>query len=382
MGKVYVAGVGFTRVAEHWELSLEQLMAEAAIRAFEDSGIGSVNSIYVGNMAGEALQEQAHLGARIAEELGLIGTPSFRVEAAGASGAAALYSAAMEILAGRSKAVLVVGGEKLSDGLANEVSSALLMGERQEYEGFIGAEFYSLNALLYRLYKKQYDVRDEVAYFSVISHEHAAGVEHAQYPFKVSLEKIMSSPYISEPLRRLEVSGIGDGAAALVLVNEETAERLKSPRIEIYISASTDFMNPFERENPLYFQSLAIAVDEVLRLARVERGGIDLVELHDATSIMAAISLESSGFAREGEAGKLAMKGELGLSGSLPCNTFGGLKARGNPFGATGIYQVAEIYLQLMERAGKNQLDSPKVGMAQSIGGVGTTAIVSVLKKV
>jgi len=380
--KVYVAGVGFTKIAEHWDKSLEQLMAEASVKALESAGLMAVNAIYVGNMLGEVLQEQGHLGSIIAEYVGLSRVPAFRVEAAEASGAAALYAGAMDILSGKSDAVLVVGGEKLSDGLPEEVYSTLMIGGRQDYEGFIGAEFYSLNALLYKLYRKRYGESDDVAMFPVISHQHAEGVPHAQYPFKIPLEKVLSSPFISEPLRRLEVSGIGDGAAAVILVSEKLAEKIKAPKTELYAASATDYVNPFEREDPLKFESLSMATRKVLEDAGVKRSEIDFIELHDATSIMAAISLESCGFARPGEAGKLAVRGEFDLSGSLPCNTFGGLKARGHPLGATAIYQVAEAYLQLTEQAGKNQVDSAENGLVQSLGGVGATAFTILLKKV
>ncbi|MCS7132358.1 MAG: thiolase domain-containing protein [Nitrososphaeria archaeon] len=381
MTKVFVAGVGFTKIAEHWDRGLDELMAEAALKALEDAGISSVNAIYVGNMLGEALQEQAHLGTLLAEDLGLVGVPAFRVEAAEASGAAAIYQGALDIASGKSETVLVVGGEKLSDGLGEEVSSALMMSGHQEYEGFIGADFYALNALLYRLYDKRYGAGG-VAMFPVISHDHAVGVPHAQYPFKLTLEKVLSSPFIAEPLRRMEVSGIGDGAAAVVLIGERSAEKIKSPKTMLHISSSSDYITPFERENPLHFRALTMAVENVIREAKVERREINFIELHDASSIMAAISLESSGFAAPGEAGRLAEKGEFSLGGRIPCNTFGGLKARGHPVGATALYQVAEAHLQLTGRAGKNQVDSAKIGLVQSLGGVAATAFAILLRGV
>ncbi|MEM4719118.1 MAG: thiolase family protein, partial [Nitrososphaerota archaeon] len=207
------------------------------------------------------------------------------------------------------------------------------------------------------------------------------GVSHAQYPFKISLDRVLESPFIADPLRMLEVSGIGDGAAAVILVNEDLARRLSSPKARIYISSATDYVNPFDREDPLKLQSVLLAVNKVLEQARASRSEISMIELHDATSILAALCLESGGFSPPGEAGKLAMKGEFSLSGRLPCNTFGGLKARGHPFGATALYQVAEIYLQLAERAGKNQLDNPRVGLTLSLSGVGAAAFASLLKK-
>jgi len=380
MGKVFVAGVGFTKIAEHWDKNLEQLMVEAAVKALDSAGLSSVNSIYVGNALGEVLQEQTNLGALLAEEAGLIGVPAIRVEAAEASGAAALHTGFYEIASGGSDAVLVIGGEKLSDGLLEEVSSGLMMSGRPWYESFIGAEFYSLNALLYKLYARKYG-GDGIAMFPVISHEHAEGVSHAQYPFKISLEKVLSSPFIAEPLRRLEVSGVGDGAAAVVLVSESLMSKLDSPKAALFIASATDYLNPFEREDPLRLQSLMLAVSRVLDYARISRSEVSCLELHDATSIMAALCLESSGFSPPGRAGELAMKGEFKLNGGIPCNTFGGLKARGHPLGATTIYQVAELYLQLTRQAGKNQLDSPKAGLAMALGGIGAIAYASLLKQ-
>lgn len=380
MAGVYVAGAGFTKVAEHWDKGLEQLMAEAALKAMEDSGVSTVNAIYIGCALSELLQAQTNLGALMAENVGLVGVPAFRVEAAEASGAAALYAGFCDIASGKSEAVLVVGGEKLSDGLAEEVHSSLMMSGRSWYEGFIGADFYALNALLYRLYSRRYG-GEEVPLFPVISHEHAEGVPHAQYPFKISLERVLESPFIAEPLRMLEVSGIGDGAAAVVLVSEDLARKLGSPKARLFIESATDYVSPFEREDPLRLQSIILSVSRALEQAGLSRNEVSLLELYDATSILAALCLESGGFAPPGSAGKLAKRGELSLNGSLPCNTFGGLKARGHPLGATPIYQAAEIYLQLTGQAGKNQLDSPKAGLAIALGGVGSTAFATLLKR-
>ncbi|MEM4466600.1 MAG: beta-ketoacyl synthase N-terminal-like domain-containing protein [Nitrososphaerota archaeon] len=383
MSRVYVAGVGLTKVDEHWKTSLEQLVTEASLKALDDAGLESVDAIYVGSMLSEILQEQGHLGAVLAEELGLSGIPAMSVEAATASGAASIYVGAREIESGRAKAVLVAGVDKMSDGMAEEVTSALMVGEKQEYTGFIGATFYSLNALIYSLYMKRYDVSQEkIALFPVLCHEHSVGVEHAQYPFKIKLETVMNSPYIAEPLRRFETTAIADGAAALILVGEEFASKLKSPKTELVIEAATDYVTPFQREDSLWFPALQLATTKALERAKISRNEVGIIEIFDATSIMAVISLESSGFASRGEAWRLLENGELSLSGSLPCNTFGGLKARGHPAGATGVYQVAELHLQLTNRAKKNQVDRAITGMAQTLGGLASTAFVTILKKV
>lgn len=381
--KVYVAGVGLTKVDEHWWTSLEYLMTEASLKALDDAGVNKVDSIYVGSMLSPILQEQGHLGALLAEELGLSSIPAFGVEAASASGAAAVYAGAREIESGRADAVLVVGVDKMSDGLAEEVTAAMMIGERQEYVGFIGATFYSLNALIYRLYMDRYNVdQEKIALFPVLCHEHAVNAPHAQYPFKIKLETVMNSPYIAEPLRRFETTAIADGAAALVLVNEETGKKLDSPKTELVIEASTDYLTPFQREDPLWFPAVQLSTIKALERAKLGRHDIKILETFDATSIMAILSLESSGFSERGKAWRLLEKGELSLSGSLPCNTFGGLKARGHPVGATSVYQIAELHLQITRRAGKNQVDNAVAGLAHSLGGIASTAFTTILKEV
>ncbi|MEN2974846.1 MAG: thiolase domain-containing protein [Candidatus Caldarchaeales archaeon] len=383
MRRVYVAGVGLTKVDEHWRASLEYLMTEASLKAIDDAGISSVDSIYVGSMLSQILQEQSHLGALLAEELGLSGIPAMGVEAASASGSAAAYIGAREIEASRANAVLVVGVDKMSDGMSEEVSAAMMVGERQEYTGFIGATFYSINALLYSLYMNRYGVdQEKIALFPVLCHEHAVNAPHAQYPFRIKLETVLSSPYVAEPLRRFETTAIADGAAAIVLVNEETARKLDSPKTELIIESATDYLTPLQREDPLWFPSVHLSTYKALSRAGLDRKDIRTLEIFDATSIMAILSLESIGLAERGGGWRLLEKGELNLSGSIPCNTFGGLKARGHPAGATGLYQIAEIHLQLTHRAGKNQLDSVKAGLAQSLGGIASTAFTSVLREV
>lgn len=380
--RVFVIGSGLVKVEEHWEKDIISLAADSAVKTLDSLGIESVNSIYVGNMLGEVFQEQAHLGAIVAESLGLSGLPAVRVEAGEASGAVAFRSAFLDILSGNSKVSLVIGVEKLSDGQVEEVNYATVLSERQEYAGMVGLTFHALNGLLYRLYMKAYSVKQEdIAYISVICHDNASLSPHSQYPFKVTLDKVLKSPVVSEPLRRLECFGIGDGAACVALCSDEVASKIDADKVEVVAcSLSTDNVLITERENPLMLRSLSKATKLAMERAGITKEEVSLLELHDATSIMATLSLESSGFAGKGEAPRLIRSGELSLSGKLPVCTFGGLKARGHPFGATGVYQIAELYLQLTHNAGKNQVDNAKVGMAQSISGLGGTSVVTLMK--
>lgn len=383
MRRVFIAGAGLIKVEERWGEGLEFLMASAAAEAVRSTGAPRIDSIYVGSMCSETLQYQGQLGSVIAEELGLSGIPSLRVEAADASGAAAIREAFIEVASGISDIVLVVGGEKLSDGSAGEVTAALASADRFDYTGYQGATLPSLAALLYRLYLDRYGLSPEdVAQFPVIMHEHAASAPHAQYPFKITLESVLRSPPVAEPLKRLECTAAADGASSLILCSEEGLKKIPdSEGVEVAASCSaTDYVTPLDREDPLHLSALAIATEKALASAGVERKSIDIVELHDSFSILAALSLESSALAQPGKSCHEARSGRYALEGDLPINTFGGLKARGHPFGATGVYQVAELYLQLTGRAGKNQVDGAKVGMAQSLAGLGGTAFTTILR--
>jgi len=382
--KVYIAGYGLTKVGEHWDKSLETLMAESALKALDYTGLSRVDEICVSNVYGEVLQEQLVLGSVLAEELGVSGVPAVRVEAGAASGAAAIRYAVNAIQSGITNVVLVCGGEKLTDGTQEESLSLLSMDERYEVAGEIGSHFFSTAALLYRMYMRRYDVKqDGIASFSVISHENASTVQHAQYPFKIGLENVLNSPYVAEPLHRLETTAQADGAAALVLCSENIARKLDSPKVLVSgIHLATDFPNPFDREDPLHIQSLAASTSSLLSMRGISRGEVSFIELFDAASILAALSLESSGFIPRGKSGEAAMSGRLSLNGELPINTFGGLKARGHPVGATPIYQVAEAYLQLTRQAGKNQLDNVRFGLVESLAGFGSSSVSILLEEV
>ncbi|MCS7142659.1 MAG: thiolase domain-containing protein [Aigarchaeota archaeon] len=385
MTRAFIVAASSVKVEEHWDKSLEYLMVSAGIDAMRTAKVSVVDSIYVSNVCGELLQYQANLGPIVAEGLGLSGVPAFRVESENASGALAVRQAYMEIASGISDVVLVVGGEKLSDSSPDEFYNLCSLAERFDYVGYQGITPHAEAALLYKLYTSRYGApHEDVAYFSVIMHDHAHTAPHSQYPFKVSLETVLNSPVVADPLRRLECTSPADGASAIILVSERVARRLNDP-IMVELSAcevSTDYVNPFDREDPLWFSALSTATDNALRRSGVGRQDIDLIEVFDSFSIVAAISLESSGFAYKGKAGAQARSGDFALNGKLPINTFGGLKGRGHPFGATGVYQVSEAYMQLAEIAGKNQVDGARVAMTQTLAGLGSLAVVTVLKRV
>ncbi|MEM4408176.1 MAG: thiolase family protein, partial [Candidatus Caldarchaeum sp.] len=363
--RAYLCGGAVLKVDEHWDKSLANLLAEAGLRTLESSGISSVDHVFVANVYGEVLQEQANLGTLLAEELGLRGVTATRVEAGGASGLAAIYAGCLAVNSGLANAVLVVGAEKMSDGTVEEGVSLLTMEERQDYVGFLGVSQLAEAALLYKEYVKRYRVAPEdVAYFTVLSHENSSTASHAQYQFKLSLESVISSPYVAEPLHRLETTAPADGAAAILILSQELAKRIKEPKCVVTgIGLANDFMTAFDREDPLEMRSLADAGRRALEMAGIPKSEVDFIELHDSYSISAPLSLEALGLAERGQACLQARKGRFSLSGEIPINTFGGLKGRGYPVGASGVYAVVEAFMQLTDSASKNQVARADAGL-------------------
>jgi len=379
MRSVSVAGVGLTRIKEHWEKSLRDLFAEAALKALDDAGTDEVDALYVSNMGSAALQSQLHLGAMMADAIGKRGITALRVEAASASGGVAFHEGVKAVASGLHDCVLVGGVEKMSDALPGEVAAALAMVEDQEYTAYTGVTKLGLNALVHRRYMERFGAgAEEIAMFAVRGHEHAVGCPHAQYPFKVSVERILASPMEADPIHMLECSSVGDGAVALLLRPAEEAE----DGVEVASTAvATDFYHLTERPDITVFEAVRRASTRAFEAAGVSHKDIDVLEVHDDTTITGIVSLEDLGFVEKGKGAAFVAEGNTARGGELPTNTFGGLKARGNPVGATGLYQIAEVALQLRGEAGPCQVEGAETGLAQSLGGLGTTCAVTILRR-
>ncbi len=387
MRRVLVAGTGMTKIGEHWERSLRDLLAEAIFSAADDAGIDlrEVGAIYVGNMSSGYLQGQEHLGALAATWLGVPGVAAFKVEAACASGGAAVHQAYLAVASGLYECAVASGVEKMTDAVTSDVTAALIMADDQEYVAYVGATFVGLNALVYRRYMEKYGVEQErIAAFSVHCHKYAKLNPYAQFRREVSLEDVMKSPLIADPIHLLEAAPIGDGAAAVILCSEDFAKR-HGIECEVEVAASaaaTDAMSLHDREDLTTLSATVEAAKRAYSAAGVGPEDIDVMEVHDAFSILGVIHLEDLGFAKKGEGWRLVEEGELEPGGRIPTNLSGGLKARGHPVGATGVYQVVEVARQLQGRAVGAQVDGAEVGLAQSVGGVGGTVVVTILRRV
>jgi acetyl-CoA C-acetyltransferase len=382
MREVSIIGIGQTDVAEHWDKSIKHLAYEAISAAVADAGIKSFGALYVGNMIAGQVSQQLHLGAQIADFCGYRGIEAHTVEAACASGGAALRSGIMAIASGACDVVAVCGVEKMTDAPGDRVTGALATAADNEYEVDQGATFVAINALLMQRYVYEHKTpREAFAPFSINAHRNAVHNPHAMFRSPITLDRYLHAPMIAPPISVMDSSPICDGAAALILCATEVADHYSPRPIRVLASASaTDSLALHDRFDMLHMRAVELSAQRAYAQAGLGPGDIDLFELHDAFSIMAVLSLEASGFAERGQGCRLALDGEIAPDRRVPISTCGGLKARGHPVGATGVYQVAEVVTQLRGQAGATQVQDAQIGMAQNIGGSGATVITHILE--
>ena len=383
MRDVAIIGIGQTKVGEHWGVSLRHLALGAVQAAMADAGIMNADALYVGNMLSGELEGQEHLGALVADFAGLRGIEAFKIEAACGSGAAALRMGYIAVAGGLADIVIAVGVEKMTDTLGPDTTAALAMAADADHEAAHGASFVTINALLMRRYMHEFGYAHQAfAGFPVNAHRNATNNPYAMFSFPLTAEKFVKARMISDPINLLDSSPICDGAAAVVIAPAAQAQNLSAAPVRVAASAvGTDTVAVHDRRDPMVLEGAVLSARRAYRQAGIGPADVDLFELHDAFSIMAALSLEAAGFAGRGEGLRLAQEGEIGIHGKIPITTMGGLKARGHPVGATGIYQIVEVVQQLRGLAGANQVPNARLGMAQNIGGSGATVITHVLER-
>src|SRR5258706_970735 len=380
MRQVAILGIGQTKIDEHWEKSLREIGGDAAFAAMQDAGLEKVDSLFVGNMLAPIINGQNQLGPFFADWIGLWKHEAVKVEAACASGAAAFRAGLMAVASSEVDSALIIGVEKMTDKAGHDVTAALATAADADYEVEQGVSFVGINALMMRRYMHEFGWKHEdFAPFSINAHANAMSNPYARLHEKITVEKFERSSMIATPINLLDASPTGDGAAAVVIVPAE--KMVRQPRILVAASAAaTDTIALHSRKDPLFLQAAYESSKRAYQMAGVTPDDIDVFELHDAFSIMAALSLEASGFAERGQGVRLGLDNEISPQGLVPVCTRGGLKARGHPVGATGIYQIVEVVQQLRAECGKTQVEDAKIGMAQNIGGSGATILTHILK--
>lgn len=385
MRRVCIVGKGQIPVGEHWDKDLRHLAYEAVAAALADAQLDAADALYLGNMMSGVLSGQENLAAGVADFCGLNGLEAVKTEAACASGAAALRMGYMAVAGGVHDLVIVAGVEKMTDTLGADTTAALSMAADATYETFHGVSFTALNALMMQRYLWMYDVPDDgLAGFSLNAHENGARNRFAMFQHAISRDEYVRARVISSPLSVLDSSPICDGAAALILApaDERPAGGAASQLDPVCILGSavaTDTLALHDRADPLHLAAVERSTATALGQAGIALRDLDFCELHDAFSILGALSLEAMGYAEQGAGWRYALDGYIGRNGDFPISTQGGLKSRGHPVGATGIYQVVEAVNQLQGLGGKNQIPNARLGMVQNIGGSGANVITHIL---
>ena len=379
MKKVAIVGVGMTDFGELWEKSLRDLTVEAGLEAIRDSGFPGeeIDALYAGCMSSGIFVQQEHIASILADYCGLTPRASTRVEAACASGGAALRQAIMAVASGMHDVVVAGGVEKMTDILTEQTTMALACASDREWEAFYGVTFPALYAMMARRHMYEYGTTEEqLSLVAVKNHENGSKNPHAQYRKPVTLEQVMNSSLVADPIRLLHCSPITDGAAAVVVCSEEKAKEAASEPIWILGSGqASDTIALHDRKDLTTMNATVEAGRQAFKMAGLTPKDIDLVEVHDCFTIAEIMAIEDLGFFRKGEGGKATEEGLTALNGEISVNPSGGLKAKGHPVGATGIAQTVEVVLQLRGEAGKRQVEDAEIGMTHNVGGSGGTCV-------
>jgi len=381
---VYIIGAAQLKVEKQAALSIREMGAKAIRDAMNDAEIEQVDAIYIGNMLSGLISHQQQLGSIVAGAAGLNGTEAVTLEAACGSGGAALRNGFMAIMSGMCDTVVVCGLEKMSHHDKTFITDSIATASDWEIEGGQGASFLTLNAGLMQSYLDTYKISPDLfAMFGVNAHHNANKNPNALLHKEITIEDYVNAKFISESLRIYDASPICDGSAAVILSKYPPLNHNNRPQVKITASTSaTDFVGIANRVDPLEAAGIKRSGLKALDVAGISIDDIDFFELHDAYSIIATLTLEALGFAKKGEGWKLAVEEEITPNGSIPIATFGGLKARGHPIGASGVYQAVEAYMQLTGLGGDNQLKKDvRIGLIQSIGGTASTILTHVLVK-
>ena len=383
MRNVAIVGVSQTKFGEHWDKSLRDLIVEAGNAAINDSGVErkSIQSLFIGSMSSGRYAGQEHLGALAADSLRLTPIPATRFEGACASGSLAFRNAYIDVASGRHDCAIVIGAEKMTDVKGPEAITSLAAAGDQEWEAAIGLTFGGLYALIARKHMHDFGTTSEqMAMVSVNNHKNGMTNKYAQFQTPITVQDVLKSSLVADPLRLLDCSPITDGAAALILMSENKARKMANPVWVLGSGQGSDTLALHDRMSFTEMPATKVAAKEALNEAGVKINDMSLLEIHDCFSINELIALEDLGFCKKGAGGKFVETGKISIDGEIPVNTTGGLKAGGHPVGATGVRQIIDIVRQLRGDS-CNQLKNPEYGMNLNVGGSGATAVVNVFGK-
>ncbi len=379
MVEVFVGGAGLTVFGKRSE-SLVELVAEAGRMAIERSEQGTFDAMYVGVMNPEEFVGESNIATAIVDHLGLWGIPAIRVETASSTGAAALHAAFYAVASGHFQSVLVLTGEKMTH-LSTSRTTKILAEVIERYERNCGASMPALAAMLSQRYMNQYKIslphmQRILSAVAIKNHLNGSLNPYAHFRSEITYEEYLHSRVISTPLHLYDCAPISDGAAAVVLTAHPTDVRIAG------IGQGTDTLGVRFRDSFTAFRSTQIAAKKAYDMAGINPRDVDFAELHDAFTPFELIATEDLGFFEPGKGGRAVEKGMTSLTGELPINPSGGLKARGHPVGASGLAQVVENIWQLRREVDqRRQLPRANTALAQSTGGLANNNFVTIIQR-
>ncbi|MCD6229178.1 MAG: thiolase domain-containing protein [Candidatus Diapherotrites archaeon] len=383
MKEVYIIGTGITKFGELWDKSFRDLAVDAGIQAIADSkvDVSEIDGVFGGTMSSGRFIGQEHAAALIADYAGITPKPAIRCEAACASGGVAFRAGYFAVASGAMDTAVVGGVEKMTDVFTEQAAVTLGGAGDQEWEVFNGATFPALYALIARRHMKEFGTTEEqLAQVAVKNHLNGSMNPIAQYQMPITIETVMNSSPVADPLKLFDCSPITDGAAAVVIASKEVAKEHCEKPIKVLASAqASDTLALHDRRKITTLDATRFAAKDAFKQADTTPSKIDIAEVHDCFTIAEICAIEDLGFFEKGKGGKATEDGLTALEGQLAVNTSGGLKACGHPVGATGIKQIVEAVKQLNQEAGKRNRKNVDLALTHNVGGTGATAVVHIL---
>lgn len=385
MRNVSVIGIGETKFGRLADRSLRDMVLEAGEAAIHDAGIEKkdIQALYVGNFVGQQLTGQGHMGPQVAETLGLGTIPTVRTEGACASGSLAFRMGTLGIMSGLYDVVLIGGVEKMTHQPTGKVTDAIASAMDYDLEAMQGLTFPANFAMIANRYFYEYrNAKKEMGMCAVNAHANAMLNPDAQMPKELTLEKVLSSAPIADPLSIFDCSLVTDGAVFVVLAASEIADKISKKRpVDVIGSGHAgSTITVFSKDSFTSFEASKAAAKQAYTMADLTPADIDFAEVHDCFTITQIINTEDLGFFAPGHGCDAVAEGKTARDGCMPINVSGGLKAKGHPIGATGLSQIYEVVTQLRGEAGARQLKKADTGLTHNIGGSGGTALIHIFQ--
>lgn len=354
--------------------SLGQLAFESISDMKDVANWENINAVFFSNMCGEKFNGISNISTWISDYIGLSGKLSLRIDTASSSGASAFQTGYLAIASGCYDNVLVLASEKMTHVPTPRVTS-VLAEVIDPLERAHGCTMTAMAAMITRKYMHDYGLKhNELAYVAVKNHKNGSLNPYAHFQKEITIDDVLKSKVVADPLKLYDCSPISDGAAAVLLTS-------KPDKIKVLgIGHGTTHMALQYRDSLTSFTATRIAAKQAFKMANKKPSDIDVAEVHDAFSTFEIINTEDLGFFKHGKGGEGLLAGETKLNGSIPINPSGGLKSRGHPVGVSGLAQIVELVWQLRNEAGARQVKNVETGLSQSIGGIASNNLVNILE--